>query len=116
MSPNQLNSLFGNELFRRYLQNSLVKDVKVDPLYYLEVEVLDLPFVEICRVLKPIKLFHKVIRVSHAGILSFGQFSALNDVIAKKTFKCFDNFFVFIQWMILANQINQVFPLCFTLQ
>ena len=31
MSLNHLNSLFGTESFRRYLQNYLVKDVKVDP-------------------------------------------------------------------------------------
>ena len=31
MSFNLLNSLFGTESFRRYQQNYLVKDVKVDP-------------------------------------------------------------------------------------
>ena len=53
MSLNHVNSLFGTESFRRYLQNSLVKDVKVDVKwkYY------------VCRVLKPLKLFLEVMEV-----------------------------------------------------
>ena len=74
MSLNHLNSIFGTESFRRYLQNYLVKDIKVDPFKMVILCMQSAQTLE---------------------IVSRSQFSAVNTVIAKKTFKCFENCFVY---------------------